>query len=692
MAEKKKKGMEWSEVQRIVKGEIDSAMQNRSAQSERRTKAWDRYYGRKLGNEKKGRSQFITRDVMDTIEWMMPYFMKTFFSGDPKIEIDIEGQDPAVGKALMDRIQMDLAKNTPTQFVVGYQWVKDALVSNTAYTKMGWDLDQEVKTVDFENVSQQNIVVLLTDPDIQVQEIKEDQTAPFQLPTYTVTAKVNRTIKDQPYVENTPNWEFIASSKARDIDDEHGKGHQTEVTLDYLKRINRAFSKEKEPYFKGLDQLEEEGQGIAKHASVDTLEGEKASYEGEDQKQAGLDETAEGPKKPIKFIEWYTRLDVNQDGYLENVICYMGDDNLLRWEINEEDIIPFSALKPIIDCYKFEGISYAELLIEIQNLKTMLFRRILDNFDFQNSGRWRVDPDGQVDLYALYNNVPGGAFYGKKDSVEDLSPSPWDPRSFTIIEYVDSLRENRSGVTRYNQGMDSGSLNKTATGIVQIQTAAMQRMELVGRIFAETGLRNFYYKLARLYQRYLRKPFTAKIHGKEMQISPETIQGKIVCTVNMGVEASVGMEEATKIERMLAILFKVNQMFPGLLTPEKVHNISRRYVTSIGFKNADNFINDLESFLQQGKQSGEMQKRLMEMQQRMEQMELAIKKQEADTKAQKVQTDAALKDKDITLDFKSDMAGVQQRDRDSMRDFKVDMLSLLANKENEGGQSQATRS
>lgn len=98
----KNKTMIDEEIQRLVLAEIQSAKDNR--QTTKREKNWDRYYGRQLGNEKKGRSQFITRDVMDTIEWMMPFFIRTFASGDPKIDIKIKGQESFVGKALMSQI------------------------------------------------------------------------------------------------------------------------------------------------------------------------------------------------------------------------------------------------------------------------------------------------------------------------------------------------------------------------------------------------------------------------------------------------------------------------------------------------------------------------------------------------------------------------------------------------------------
>jgi len=667
----KNKAMSFDEIQREALAEIQTAEDNRGTRAEKRETNWDRYYGRKLGNEKKGRSQFITRDVMDVVEWMMPFFMKTFAAGDPKIEIEIKGQEPFVGKALMEKIQIDLAEGTPTIFFLFYQWIKDALVSDTAFVKLGWNLDQKTVTAKFDSLTQENLVQLASDPDVQITEI-EEIAGPFVAPTWKATCRVKQTIKDTIYVENTPHWEFLASSKARDVNDEYGKGQKTEVTLDYLKRIDRARSEDKEQYFKNLNDLESaEGKGV----QPDTLSGEKANYMDEDQPVDPYTESETGAKSPVKFKEWYTRLDVDGDGYLEDVVCYLGNNKLLRHEINEEGFIPFCAIRPIIDCYKFNGIAFAELLVEIQNLKTMLFRRILDMFDFQVSGRWRIDPDGSVDLHALYNHTPGGAVTAKSGSLEDISPAPFNPGNFTIIEYVDKLKENRTGQIRYTSDMKE----KTATGIAQVHTATMQRLELVARIFAE-GLRDFYKKAGLLYQRYLRKPFTAKVHGQEKEITPEMIQGQIICTVNMGIEASLGVEEAQKIERMIGLLFKVNQMFPGLLTPEKIHNLCHRYITSWGFKNADSFINDLQTYVQQSQQaaqqSQEIQQQMVELQKRFKEMELMLKGKEVEIKAKKVDVDAELESRKIIEDVQIEEKKIIQDEKESLREFKLDLLEL----------------
>jgi len=654
--------LSFDDVERVVTKEVFAAQEFTELRVPKRETSWDRYYGRPLGNEVNGRSKFITRDLLETIESIMPFLIKLFASGDAKIDIKIVGQEPWVGKALMKKIQLDLENSTPNLFSVFYQWFKDALVSDTAFVKLAWDLDHETVNVDFDELQAEQMQQLVDDPDVQISQIEDSALSLDDNENVIfsgIKAKVKKIIKNGLYIENTPHWEFIVSKRSRSINDEHGKGQRTQVTVDYLKRISRANTQTGgEPYFKNLDRLES---GESK-AESDATESEKESYMN---KGTTINTDIEtGAKASVDLTEWYTRLDIDGDGYLENVVCYLGNGYLLKYELNEEDFIPFSSLSPIMDCYKFFGISYSDLLVEIQNLKTMMFRRILDNFNFQNAGRWLKDPNSGIDPYALLNNSPGSVITGKIGGLQDITPAPFNPSSLSILEYVDTIKENRTGVTRYSQGTDANSLNKTATGISLIQNAAMQRLELIARIFAELGLKDFYRKVSLLYQKYIRQPFSAKVLGQEREVTSEMLQGQVVTTVDMGVVATVGAEETAKLERVLDILLRVNEVFPGLLTPEAVHNLMARYISASGFNDVDGFIGDVKEYIQKAaegqQEQSEMQQAMLKMEQKFKEMELQIKAQDSQTKAEKVTQDGQVDMARIAQDGQIDMVKIEQ--------------------------------
>jgi len=706
MTGSKKKYLDYEDIEKKILPEIEAAKEYADLRVDRRNKAWDRYRGKPLGNEIKGRSRFVTREVLDTVEWMMPYFMRSFASGDPKIDLRIQGQESWVGKGLLQEMIKRIDSSSPTLFLLLYTWIKDLLVSDSSFIKLSWVKDYE--DVDAElppELSSEEMQVLeedenftITSRGTPVKKFSDTSamsmgmgsgeggmmppspvaggvpvfTMPVEQTFYTgVKAKIRKKVKDTISAQNTPHMEFIAHSNASDINDEYGKGHKTEVTLDYLKRIDRAMGGD---YFRDLDELHVDMSGI--EAGTTSSTGETDEYFNDEHAKAlltggGYSGTAQDPKGKVEYIEWYTREDVDEDGYLEDIVCYLANNKLIRWEINEEGIIPFVHGKPIIDPFKFYGISYADLIIEIQNLKTMIIRRILDNFDFQNLGRWLVDPQACVDKRALLDNRPNSIVTGKIEGVKNLFNGAFNPNAgISILEYVDKMKENRTGVHGLQPDLNSG----TATEIHHLETTTIQRLELIGRIVAEVGLKDFYYKGARLFQIYLEEPFTINVDGAVREITPDMIQGDIITNVNMGVEASVGLQDCQRIQIALGVLAGLNQQYPGLMGPEQIHRIAEKFVWSSGFKQSNDFIVSLDEFKEATQQAQEaqakMQEQMMQMQQQLEQMDLMIKGKEVEVKASKAEADKEIRS-----------AGVIQKDRASERDF-IAKQSKLATERN----------
>jgi hypothetical protein len=682
--------MDYQDIEKRVLPEIKLAEDYAENRADRRNKSWDRYKGKPLGNEVKGRSRFVTREVLDTIEWMMPYFIRTFASGDPKVSLTIEGQEPWVGKALMQEMIEQIDSGTPTLFLLVYTWIKDALVSDTSFVKERWEkeydwLDMEIPPEIDENTLQlyeQDDQYKIVDKGRPVPVFSEASTPSEGLPggggpvfTMPLESTVYRDVKvkqkvkvrDCLVVENMPHMEFLAHPKSKDINDKYGKGHKAEIELHYLKKVNEMMGGD---YFKNLDEIIVDTTGRTTDISDD---GDADTYFTDE--KAALAYTLTGhpvhgqdPKGMVNYIEWYTREDVNGDGFLEDIICFFADNKLIRWEINEEGMISFSAAKPIIDPFKFYGTSYADLIIEIQNLKTMIVRRVFDNFDFQNLGRWLVDPSACVDRRALLDNRPNSIVTGKKDGVTNLFQNAFSPSAgISLLEYVDKMKENRTGV----HGLQPQTSSNTATEIHHLETTTIQRLELIGRIFAEVGLKDFYVKCAKLYQLYLEDPFKTKINGVEVEVTPDMIQGKIIATVDMGVEASIGIQEAQKIQMVLGVLGGLNAQYPGLMGPKQIHSICRKFINATGFKQIDDFVATEDEFTQATQQAqqaqSEMQQKVMQLENELKQAELMIKAKEVEVKSAKAEADKEIRS-----------AGVIQKDRASQRDMEARLADVEA--------------
>ena len=675
------KAMTWDEIERAIGTEADSGIRYcRDVLSPDRMEKWDRYYGRPLGNEVKGRSKYMSRDLLETIEWIMPTLIKTLASGDSKIKLDIVGQPSWVGPALMRKIYEDLSADSQgSMFHVFYQWFKDALVSGSAYTKLFWEVEYEEKDQTIPAVSMDQFSQLEADEDI---DVKKAAYIPGGYSNVHVTIRQLR--RDMLVTENIPTWEFVTSKRTRTINDEHPKGHVTYVTMDYLKRINKAMTeREDEPYFVHLEEVEQAAGPSTgeREATVNSMDAEKQSFMGYekygDQYEDG--EAATGLKARVQLEEWYTRLDIKGSGYLRDVICWRANGKLIRWQDNDDGFVPMATLSPIIDCYKFNGMSYADLVIELQTLKTMLFRRTLDNFDWQNLGRWFKTPGSKVDIKALLEGVPGDCIEADPNSIRNETPQPFHPQNFALFDYIDGIKEQRTGSTKYTQGTDSGTLNKTAQGIQMIQAAAMQRIELIARIFAE-GLKDYYQKAAMLYQRNLRSPFMAKVNGEDVEITPEMLQGKVLARVNMGVEAQIGMAETQRLERMAGTLQGFDKMAPGLFGAPQIHNLAAKYVTAMGYIATEDFIAPLKEHLGKNEQMTQMQQQMQQMAQQMEQMKLNLE-------GSKVQGDHQVDVARIEADKEKAENTVAQKEKDSIRDYNLGLAKL---EEDRGKNKQST--
>lgn len=681
----------WVEAENFFSRETEAASKYAAKQSQGRTDRWNRYKGRPLGNEVSGRSEFMSRDMLDTIEWMLPSFIKTFLSGDSKISLVIKDQPPIVAKALMKKIVQDLDNSVPSLFILGYVWIKDALVSGTSFVKPRWNFEEEWHETIIPEATLKTLKEIDANPKAEILDYDEevesdalydytqqpDGTFAFQDqgPRYLgVKIRVKTPVDEGLRCDNVAPWNFICHEKCRHINDRYGKGFESEYTLDELKKINRARSVEGEPdYFQRLDYFKVDENGTLFKAerpergmaldSDDERYGEREEYYADEggYEDTMLDFSEELGKRPIKVREWYDKYDLDGDGFMEDVVVWFAEDIMIRIEKNSEGFVSASALSPMVDCYKLFGQTPADVLVSVQNLKTMLIRRILDNWDYANSGRWLVDPDAGVDVRTLLQNVPGDVVFGDTDGVTPLVPGQVDMSTgLALIEWADGTKEQNTGITRYNQGMDADSLNKTARGIMQIQAASQQRTDLMSRVFAETGFRDFFHKCALQYQLYMREPFTVEVDGKQVTITPEMIQGKITTKVNLGIESFAGQTEIQKIQGIWAAIDRVAARFPAISTPQNEHTMLTRYIRSSGFQEVNDFIPPVDAFVQGQQQMQKVQQQMQQAMQAMQQMQQQLE-------AMKVQGKIA-----------GDKGKLEQKERDSARQAQIDLIEIMA--------------
>jgi len=156
-----------------------------------------------------------------------------------------------------------------------------------------------------------------------------------------------------------------------------------------------------------------------------------------------------------------------------------------------------------------------------------------------------------------------------------------------MFEYMDSMKEKRPGITAYNQGLDSNSLNKTATGVSQIMNASQQRIELVARTFAETGVKELFKLVHRLVRTTLTKPDIVRIRNKWVEIDPREWDDRKDLSISVGLGAGNKDQQLMHLTTILQMQKEAIQI--GITSPEKIYNALAKLTQNAGFKNPEEF-------------------------------------------------------------------------------------------------------
>jgi hypothetical protein len=355
--------------------------------------------------------------------------------------------------------------------------------------------------------------------------------------------------------------------------------------------------------------------------------------------------------REIWLSECYVRIDEDGDGYAElRKIVAAGTTSYTILDDEPIPCVPIAALCPVPVPHKFFGLSVADLVKDIQLIRSTLLRSMLDNIYLQNNSRVAV-VDGQVELDDLLTSRPGGIVRQHAPGmVEPLITAPLGPAAFNIFEALEAIRENRTGVTRYNQGLDASSLNQTATGISAIMGAAAARMELIARIFSEGGVRRLFKLLLKTMIASPMKEWTVRLRGEWVPFTPQNWNADMDVEVEVGLGVGQAAERIGNLSRIMEIQRQVGESPLGalLLTPDHIYRSTQKLAEAMGFKIEEQFFKD-----PQGQQAPPPQPdpRLVETERRREddKASLALEEKKLQLQAMETQQEHDLKVREMEL-------------------------------------------
>jgi len=586
----------------ILENEIDNALGYISTETtEARRKSLQFYNRDPYGNEVEGRSQIVTGEVAEAVDGALPQLLRIFTQSDEVVRFEPRGPgDEEKAKQATEYCNWVL-NNDNQGVIIFHDWFKDALLQKNGIIKVWWEDQTSVTKEKYYNLSEEELTMLLSDGQMEVVEQEQTQIGEIPLPldpmmmqqamamgmpppppqmqpVFSYDVKVKKIDKKGSVkVANVPPEEFLVSKRTTRLNETPFCAHRRLVTRSEL--IAMGFDKDIINTLPTYDDLTYTPERVARFPR------------GEQPDDVSLDMSMQ----EVETFECYIRVDMDGDGIAElRKVFYAGSEIL---ENEECDYIPFCSLTPIPMPHKFFGQSLADRSMDLQLIKSTITRQILDNLYLSNNARVMA-VEGQVNLDDLLSVAPNSVVRVKNpNAVTPLSVPLVASQAFPMLAYMDSVQEKRTGVTGTSQGLDPNVLqNTTATAVAMMQNAGAAKVELIARVFAETGVRDLFRCILHLVCKYQDKERIIRLRGKFVAIDPREWSNEYDLSTNVGLgtgnrEQQMAMT-AMILQKQEAIIQQYGPANP-LVSVGQYRTTLGRMIEAAGYKDSSEFFKEI---------------------------------------------------------------------------------------------------
>lgn len=611
----REKDIDEDSVKAVIKRELEHALgQDGGTLSMERLRAIKYYNGEPLGTEVEGRSTIVMRNVLEAVEWVLPALIRIFTASDQICVVEpTKPEDEAVAKVATEYLTHIFYRDNQG-FMILHDWFKDALLEKLGWVKYWWDVQETTTTESFSGITREQYDALLNqDPGTQV-EVKEEKEyqkeedeapgdwdieatreqsypqeaggwnldraippQPVPVMLYDCTLKITRQ-RRRVKIENVPPEEILFSRRAKRGVPIPFLAHRRRWTKSDL--VQQGYDEDCIDQVPQYEAPEWNTERVERHREDDDF----AQYERRD------------AAREIWVEESYVWLDLADEGTTELYkVMTAGNGTIILTRDGDPDIecvdeVPFVSLCPVPSPHKLVGMSLADLVMDLQLIKSTLFRQMLDNAYLTNWPRIEIGDDvvNENTYDDLMTHRPGGAIRTKR--VGGLAPMmiPFTAdKSFPLLEYIDQAQEIRTGVARKNQGINADDLNKTATGVMALQAAAAQRVELFARIFS-VGVESLMRGVLGLVRRHQQQERVVRLTGGFFKIDPREWQDEMQVSVSVG----LGTGNKDQILQYLATILQTQQgivqvqqgVNGPLVYAQNVYDVLSKMTENAGFK------------------------------------------------------------------------------------------------------------
>ena len=529
-----------------------------------------------------GRSRVVSTKVRDVVRGAKPSLMRIFMANNKFVEFTPKGPED-VANAEQATAYCHWVFNKVGGYNVLSNAIHDSLVKKVGLVKVWWNTETIAKNYTYENLSDQEVQVLVNKEGVEVVEHRQDIEMEMDefgidiernVHSMTITHKYE---EGEMVIEGIPPEEFFIDGSAKSIDDAYICCHRSEKRAGDL--IAMGFDPDVVENLSGTDE--------------DTLIGSVEKIQRFGQSIQDDEQVDNDPSMRLVLVtEAYMRIDAEGDGIptLHKFVC--GGTGYEVLEMEPWDKAPFADFHVDPEPHAFYGRSLAELVINDQDTTTSVLRGILDNVALVNTPRLEVNED-MVEMDDVLNNEIGAIIRSEQiGSVNPLTVPFVAGSTLPALQYLDMLVEEKTGISKMSMGLNPDMLqNTSATAAALTAQAGAGQVEVMARNLAE-GAKRLFQLMLHVAIKNSPDEQMMRLNGQFVPVDPAVWDSSMDMEINVGL--GTGQEDA-KAAALIQTFQTQQQIWQtygpqnGLVSMTQMRNTLADTLELSGFNNVDRY-------------------------------------------------------------------------------------------------------
>jgi hypothetical protein len=594
------KPMDDAELESIIGQDLTDAVSYIDSDlSPTRAKGTEYYRGDLFGNEVEGNSKVVAMEVRDTVSAMLPSLMRVFFNSENVVEFTPRGpEDVKMAQQATDYANY-VFQNDNAGFLTTYAIFKDALVRKCGIAKFWWEDEERVRIEEYTGLDEQTLQMLMQEPgdevkivmsypDPNVDEMQMDTVDPMTGMPIAMPApmlhdvQIKRITKDgRIRIMAVPPEELLLDRRARSFDDATIIAHRQMATVADL--IAMGYDQDEIEENLMSNDLDSNDEYLARQPLSTTF---------------GINDAANPMMRRVLYVEAYARVDYDGDGIAElRKVCCMGAGYKVVRNL-PASYIPFADFPcdPEPHTSPLEAMSIFDITRDLQEIKSEILRNTLDSLAQSIHPRTAV-VEGQVNIDDVLNNETGAIIRMRAPGMVQPLTTPFvGQAAFPMMEYMDQIKEDRTGMSKAAMGLNADALQSSTKAAVNATISASQgRIELTARILAE-GMKKLFKGILFLVTTHQDKARMVRMRNEWVQIDPRAWDAGMDANINIALGNGDTNE---RLQALMMILAKQEQILQQLgptnplVTPQQFSNTLRKIVELSGFKDSSSYFQNI---------------------------------------------------------------------------------------------------